>query len=134
MFPQFVENGLVVENGTVVHKHGTVVQNTLFHFRSVVEKRNSSAKKRNSGAKNGTAVRKHGTVVQNTLFRICSVVGKRNRSAKKRNSSTKTHCSVFVPLWKKRNSSGKTNSGTKTRNGGTKYTVPFLFHCGKTEQ
>ena len=25
----------------------------------------------------------------------------------------------------------KRNSGTKTRNIGTKYTVPFLFRCGK---
>ena len=112
-----------------------MVQNTLFHFRSVVEKLNSSAKKQNSGAK-----------------------------TKQRYENTeqwyKIHCSVFVLLWEngtevqKKNGTvvrkhtvpflfrcgkngtvvEKQNSGTKTRNGGTKYTVPFLFHYGKTEQ
>ena len=57
---------------------------------------------------------------KNTLFRLCSIVEKNGTVVQKAEqwyiSGTKT-----------------LNSGTKTQNSGTKHTVPFLFHCGKTE-
>ena len=86
------------KNGTVVRKHTVPFFVLLWMNETVVQKWNSGTKTRNSG----------------TLFRFRSVEVKTEQLCNKRNSGTKTHCSVFVPLWKN-GTVQKRNSGTKTR-------------------
>ena len=85
--------------------------------------------KRNSSTKNGTVVQKMEQWYKNTLFPFCSVVEKTEQRCRKRNSGTKTHCSVFVLLWKKLNSGAKKN-GTVVH----EHTVPFLWKNGTVVQ
>ena len=70
------KRNISAKNGTVVQKHGTVVQNTLFRFCSVVKKRNSSAK-------TGQWYKNTEQWYKKTLFRFCSVVPYKKKQKKK---------------------------------------------------